>query len=146
MKLLADFPANKETPCGFDPRCKKCRHERRVERRNANHNDIRTKELDRALARFELTSEDYFWLLELQGGGCALCGAPETQGDAYFAGKKRLAVDHDHDHCGPGRACKACIRGLLCHNCNVGLGMFEAKEATRGLFTSYLARRPFLTR
>lgn len=143
-KPLGDFPQNKETPCGHDPRCKKCRHERRVGRRQTDHNGIRTKELDRPLLRFGITGTDYLWLLDLQGGGCALCGEPESQGDKYFAGKKRLSVDHDHDHCGPSCACKECIRGLLCHNCNIGLGMFEGKAATRSVFADYLVKRPFL--
>lgn len=58
----------------------------------------------RAPRRHELgiTLEEYEHLLELQGGGCGICGAePKT---------RRLDVDHDH---GTGE-----IRGLLCHTCN----------------------------
>jgi hypothetical protein len=55
-----------------------------------------------------LTPDDYAALLELQGGGCAICGGtPKTS---------RLAVDHDHTIDG-----KDNIRGLLCSKCNQDL-------------------------
>lgn len=62
------------------------------------------------LRRFGLTEDEYDLLVERQGGVCAICGlGPTTDG-------RRLAVDHDH-HTGV-------IRGLLCTNCNVGIGNF----------------------
>lgn len=50
--------------------------------------------------------------LQWQGGGCAICGA-------LVADKthKLLALDHDHK---TGKT-----RGLLCTNCNLGLGKFQ---------------------
>lgn len=51
---------------------------------------------------FDLSSEEYSALLNLQGGVCAICGQrPVT---------RRLAVDHDHT---TGE-----VRGLLCSRCN----------------------------
>lgn len=52
------------------------------------------------------TVEAYDAVLSVQGGVCALCRRPPA--------KKLLAVDHDHR---TGR-----IRGLLCVQCNTGLG------------------------
>lgn len=61
--------------------------------------------------RYRLAPEDYFGLLDSQGGVCACCGSKAP------GGKGRLFhVDHDHDS---GR-----VRGLLCHGCNVGIGHF----------------------
>lgn len=58
---------------------------------------------------------EYNELLAKQGGKCAICGCEE-----YIVGRggevKPLAVDHDHN---TGK-----VRGLLCQNCNVGLGYF----------------------
>jgi hypothetical protein len=143
-KSVSSFPRNADTPCGFDPRCTKCRHERREQRRAVNWNSIRDKEnLHWAISRFGITADEYLSLLARQGGGCALCGLPEDASGTGLRKKKRLSVDHDHEHCGMSRACKECIRGLLCHGCNVGLGMFEAKERTRHRFADYLERRPF---
>lgn len=56
---------------------------------------------------YGLTLEQYDQMFEVQGGVCAICNGPETNG-------KRLSVDHDHK---TGR-----IRGLLCHKCNGLLG------------------------
>lgn len=144
-KGLGEFPRNPETPCGFDPRCSRCRHERRVERRETNYNNIREKEnLNWALARFGITADEYLRLLEEQNGVCALCETAEQVYEGALQTAKRLSVDHDHNHCGKLKGCKACIRGLLCRNCNVALGMFESKAQTRLLFAEYLARRPML--
>lgn len=52
-------------------------------------------------AKYGLTHEQ---LREL-GDECHICGS-----------RRRLAIDHDHTHLN--------IRGLLCHTCNAGLGMF----------------------
>ncbi len=65
--------------------------------------------------RFGITIEDYNRMLDEQNGACAICGRPET---SMHQGKIRdLAVDHCH---ATGR-----VRGLLCGNCNNGLGRFE---------------------
>lgn len=55
-------------------------------------------------------------LMKKQNGKCAICGA--RQGHRSCRGKVcRLAVDHDHQ---TGK-----VRGLLCNNCNRGLGRFH---------------------
>lgn len=59
---------------------------------------------------YGITLEDYDRILAEQGGLCALCKTDDP-GRAYFS------VDHDH--------ITLVVRGLLCHNCNVGLGMFK---------------------
>lgn len=56
--------------------------------------------------------DEYDRMLERQGGVCAICG-----NGASDAIRKNLAVDHCH---GTGR-----VRGLLCGNCNTGLGSFK---------------------
>jgi len=58
---------------------------------------------------YQLSEEQYTSMFEAQGGVCAICQMPP--------GIRRLAVDHDHV---TGR-----IRGLLCGNCNNGLGRFQ---------------------
>ena len=61
---------------------------------------------------FGLTLDRYNELLAAQGGVCSICEEPE-QAERY----KYLSVDHCHT---TGK-----IRGLLCSNCNRGLGLFR---------------------
>ena len=85
---------------------------------------------------FGITKAEWQSLHQDQGGLCALCNHPEGK-------NSRLSVDHDHSCCGPKRACKNCIRGLLCDLCNRMLGFAEQREAVRSRFADYLVRRPF---
>ena len=64
------------------------------------------------LKKYGLTLDCYNKMLELQGFKCAICGRTDS-GDSQ---SKRLYVDHDH---ATGR-----VRGLLCSQCNMGLGKF----------------------
>lgn len=63
---------------------------------------------------YNITKEYYNELFEKQNGCCSICGIHQSEL------KKRLFVDHDHN---TGK-----IRGLLCHNCNVGIGFFNNNE------------------
>lgn len=70
----------------------------------------------RIWGKFNLTPEQYEELRIKQGDRCAICrtddpgqGGPETV--------RRWCVDHDHT---TGK-----VRGLLCYNCNKGLGLFQ---------------------
>ena len=66
--------------------------------------------------RHGLTPTAYADLLSDQGGRCAVCGQAD----------KPLVVDHDHRCCpGRGKACGACVRGLLCYRCNTFLAAVE---------------------
>lgn len=64
-------------------------------------------------ARYGVTSEQYYQVLEAQGGGCGICGTP----NADRKGQRRLHVDHDHR--------TGDFRGLLCARCNTALGKFD---------------------
>lgn len=71
------------------------------------------------LARYNITRDQYDALMARQGGGCAICGGTNDNGTA-------LHVDHDHSCCPDRkRSCGACVRGLLCEDCNRVLGMMQ---------------------
>lgn len=76
-----------------------------------NHEHPESK-LAQHLKPYGLTIDSYNELLESQNHKCAICGAEigNAEGD-------RLYVDHDHI---TGK-----VRGLLCSNCNLGIGKFQ---------------------
>jgi hypothetical protein len=57
-----------------------------------------------------------------QGGTCAICGRPDPE-----------HVDHDHD--------TGAVRGILCVNCNGGLGQFRDSIDSLLIAASYLESR-----
>lgn len=67
--------------------------------------------------KYGVTSEWYDQKLAEQGGGCAMCGSTKLSKGWNF-----LAIDHDH---ASGKT-KGSVRGILCHQCNTGLGIIES--------------------
>lgn len=85
----------------------------------------KAKERDYALRKnYGISLETYLKIRKQQNYHCALC-PNDNQG-------KALSVDHDHK---TGK-----VRGLLCRNCNLGLGYF--RDETTLLFEAikYLKR------
>lgn len=68
--------------------------------------------------RYGINQEQYDVIYNQQNGECKIC---YRHSDVVGT----LVVDHDHTHCSETRGCVECIRGLLCHDCNVSLGKFE---------------------
>lgn len=66
------------------------------------------KHKDRRLRReYGITLAVYNDMLEAQSGGCWICGKTN----------ELLVVDHDHE--------TGAVRGLLCKQCNFGVGQFN---------------------
>lgn len=106
------FPKNKMYKDGIRPHCIECRRKYEVEsfhkHKHKRPYDYLTDK-DRKLQRaFGISYQEYLTMLEAQGGCCAICGTSDT------GKRKAFAVDHCH-HTGK-------IRGLLCSNCNTGIG------------------------
>ncbi len=88
--------------------------------RAANKDRMRDGYLRRT---FGITLRDYERMLHEQGGGCAICGAPEPEGSS-------LHVDHNHD--------TGDVRALLCFPCNNALGLLEEDEERVRALLEYL--------
>ena len=75
------------------------------------------------IACYGLTQDDFDLLLKIQGYACGMCRE-------LFAEGQLIHVDHDHG-CYPlkNRSCGKCVRGLLCHACNIALGHIEHRYA-----------------
>lgn len=103
-----------------------------AERLNAyrrEHNatpERRRKQRDTYYRRtFGISADDFDAMLESQGGGCAICRKrPERLAS--------LHVDHCH---GTGR-----VRGIVCVNCNQGLGQFNDSPELLLRAAEYLAQ------
>jgi hypothetical protein len=68
---------------------------------------------------YNITLLQYEVMLEKQDGACAICKitTPTNQWLVF-------EVDHDHSCCPGPTSCGKCVRGLLCGNCNKGIGRF----------------------
>lgn len=96
----------------LDPNFSEAKRNYQALYREANAETLRHKERER---KFGITSETYSLMLQRQNGVCAICGNPETA--TRFGVVKALSVDHCH---ATGR-----IRGLLCSDCNTGIGKLK---------------------
>lgn len=56
-------------------------------------------------------------------GKCQICSRDFS--DSRWG---KPAVDHDHSCCSGNKTCGKCVRGLLCSECNHGLGKFQDSE------------------
>lgn len=63
------------------------------------------------LKPYGITPDEYRAILEIQGGGCDICGRTTARG------RGRFHIDHCHE--------TNTVRGILCSDCNLGLGKFE---------------------
>jgi Recombination endonuclease VII len=66
--------------------------------------------------RHGITQEQYDAKMAEQDNRCAICHK-EFEGTPHF--------DHSHACCPNLRSCDKCRRGLLCKDCNLGLGRFK---------------------
>ena len=65
--------------------------------------------------RYRLSEVDWKGLLLPYDGLCWICRDAEA-----------TDVDHDHGCCdSQDQTCGSCLRGALCHGCNINLGFFE---------------------
>lgn len=103
-KPVTEFSRNKCTRTGYNNCCKSCIREYNSRRRYRQHG---------------LTLEQWEAILERQDGKCAICRT-----DTPGGGWRYFGVDHDHECCPGEFSCGKCVRGLLCCNCNHGLGNF----------------------
>lgn len=113
--------------------CVTCRNAAQTawrERDPEGHQAARAR--DAALQR-GLTTRSFEDLFAEQGNACAICRTMTPTGTGWH-------IDHDHSCCPAKskRRCGKCYRGILCHGCNVGLGMFRDDPARLVAAARYL--------
>jgi len=77
------------------------------------HKDNKARDWNHLKRNYNLTKEDYEKLLLKQNNQCAICKNEKSQ----TSKTEWLFVDHCHE---TGK-----IRGLLCNQCNIGIGSFK---------------------
>lgn len=82
--------------------------------------------------RYGISLEKYRQILKSQGGTCAICKKVETACHNFTKRKQNLAVDHCHKS---GK-----IRGILCQDCNRGIGKFHEDVSRLKNAIQYLLR------
>jgi len=82
------------------------------------------------LKKYGISITDYERMFTQQNGVCAICRRPERNENRY--GLLSLSVDHDHK---TGK-----VRGLLCQDCNRGLGQFKDDPVLVRSAADYLER------
>ena len=121
---------------GLHPWCRDCRTEYTREYRKTkppkNYTTSDENRRGHLLRAYGLTVEQYDEMLVTQGGKCAVC--PTEAGTTT----RSFAVDHDHSCCPGKKTCGRCIRGLLCTNCNMALGLVKEDRETLESMIAYL--------
>lgn len=125
IKSILDYNKSKQFKSGIAHRCKDCTNlynrkyekgpgkEKCLERAKKRYRKHRKKYRNWELIReFGITLDDYNNILLEQNNVCYICKNPELNRKT-----KTLSVDHCHK--------SGNVRGLLCSNCNLGLGNFQ---------------------
>ena len=111
-KEITEFPKRTGYKDGIRPHCKECRRKYQLnsyyENRHKHPYDYVKNRDDKLKRIYGISYQEYLIMLEAQGGCCAICGTNDT------GKRKAFAVDHCHE--------TGNVRGLLCSNCNTGIG------------------------
>jgi hypothetical protein len=110
---------------GRNTSCKPCRNAKNEEWRETNPG----KELAKnRLYKYDLTEWQFWELVRLQDGCCALCG----HAFGYGRWGRDPVLDHDHS--------ENRVRGVLHRNCNTGLGLLRECVDAALRIPEYLTR------
>lgn len=120
LKPLTDYHVDRRAKSGHNSVCKVCACQLKAQDYK-KHKDKRLAY--RRSYLYGVSPDDYDALHDKFSGSCGICGNTEESGVA-------LAIDHCH---GSGK-----VRGLLCNNCNNGLGRFKDDEELLQLAINYL--------
>ena len=124
VKNESEYHKSPGKPYGLQSYCKDCIREYQVGWRERNREKIREKDRarwqqrrdDTLKRKYGIGIKEYAEMLERQGRACAICGGTDAGANGWGR-YENLHVDHDHE---TNR-----VRGLLCFQCNTGLGLFR---------------------
>lgn len=118
VRPIFQYPSEDSLQSGL---CEECRKEQRAIRWQKVPDAARAVQYKvQKLRQYSLTEEHLDQMLGEQNGCCALCFVEFSDKPAT-----RMGIDHDHRCCSGIKSCGKCVRGLLCHRCNVMIGFLE---------------------
>lgn len=126
VKDISCFDKRINRKSGIQSMCRKCRSSYP---KKSYPERIRNYDL---LKSYGISIKDFEILLSGQNNCCGICGI--NQDDLKSVRKKYLCVDHCHT---TGK-----IRGLLCDNCNRGVGLLGDTEENLLNALNYLRKQP----
>ena len=97
-----------------------------TEKYKKSHKGLKNRRRGALFSKYKITEQRYFEILEKQIGLCAICRS-DSPGRK---GSKNFTVDHDHT--------TMVVRGLLCHPCNVMLGLAKDNIEVLEMAIKYL--------
>lgn len=129
-KPFDDFYNLKDKQDGKSYRCKVCDEGARKKWAKDNpEKQLKSQRRNNLRTKYGLSLRDYDEMLAKQGGVCAICGK-DPKDNVVSTRVHRLSVDHNHE---TGK-----IRGLLCNQCNRGLGFLQDSSHLLRVAANYL--------
>ena len=123
VKKYYHSPKGKETSSAYREENRKAIREYQRDYYARNPERLRNKQLKQW---YGITLADYNTMFQQQNGFCLICGIHQSEVNKTFC------VDHDHE---TGE-----VRGLLCDQCNKGLGHFKDNPSFLEKAADYLRR------
>lgn len=124
IKPVGDFNRSGKR---YQPYCRSCGESLGAESRAikkasgesvaVNRRDYKKRKWTRLRTKYGLEKDDYELLIVQQNGCCAICKLTEKEKDGQHGEPLSLSVDHDH--------VTGSVRGLLCRQCNIGIGRLK---------------------
>lgn len=129
LKTPQGFYKSSSSKDGYSSFCKRCDRARLPRKPNKKLARF-TQRAGCYRRKYNITINDYDEMFKAQEGRCAICGtdSPSAKGDVIH-----FSIDHDH--------LTGNIRGLLCDQCNFGLGHFQDNPEFLQKAINYLRER-----
>ena len=122
LQMFAKNAAKKD---GLQERCTPCRAQHHQATKHKRPKQTKEQKRRYLMSSYGLTKDEFDAMLKKQNNCCAICGSSDW-------GKPSPSIDHCHT---TGK-----VRGLLCNNCNRGLGLLKDSTEVIKNAIKYLRR------